>query len=120
MRAPIAACSYSTGGRFPAWDRVWRTKMKMMLMISAALVALSASAHSTPVGEMVKQGFACEPGTRGEVVCRKDGAPSKICNVEGSCFRIVHENGMLNKDSISTGSIYGGIRRALSGDLSEY
>jgi hypothetical protein len=69
---------------------------------------------------MIKQGFACDPGTRGEVICRKDGAPSKVCNTEGSCFRIVYENGMLNKDTISTGSIYGGIRRTQSDDISEY
>jgi hypothetical protein len=94
--------------------------MKTMLIISAALLAFSTSVRATPVDDMVKQGFACEPGTRGEVVCRKDGAPSKICNAEGSCFRIVYENGMLNKDSISTGSIYGGIRRTQSGDPSEY
>jgi hypothetical protein len=94
--------------------------MKTTLMISAALLAFSTAAQATPVDEMVSQGFACEPGTRGEVVCRKNGAPSKICNVEGSCFRIVYENGVLNSDSISTGSIYGGVRRTQSGDPSEY
>jgi hypothetical protein len=94
--------------------------MKTILMISAAILAFSAAAQATPVDEMVSQGFACEPGTRGEVVCRKDGAPSKVCNAEGSCFRIVYENGMLNSDSISTGSINGGIRRARSEDVSEY
>jgi hypothetical protein len=94
--------------------------MKTILMISAAILAFSAAAQATPVDEMVSQGFACEPGTRGEVVCRKNGAPSKICNVEGSCFRIVYENGVLNSDSISTGSIYGGVRRTQSGDPSEY
>jgi hypothetical protein len=94
--------------------------MKPILMISAALLAFSASAYATPVDEMVKKGFACEPGMRGEVVCRKDGAPSKICNVEGSCFRIVYENGMPNTDSVSTGSIYGGIRRTHSDEASEY
>jgi hypothetical protein len=94
--------------------------MKTMLMISAALFAFSAAAQASPVDEMVKKGFACDPGTRGEVVCRKDGAPSKVCNAEGSCFRIVYENGKLNTDSVSTGSIYGGIRRAQSDNASEY
>ena len=94
--------------------------MKTTLMISAALLAVSAAAQASPVDEMVKQGFACDPGTRGEVICHKDGAPSKICNDEGSCFRIVYENGVLDRDAISTGSIYGGIRRTQSSDLSEY
>ncbi len=94
--------------------------MKTILMVSAALLAFSTAAQATPVDEMVKQGFACEPGTRGEVVCHKDGAPSKICNEEGSCFRIVYENGKLNTDSLSTGSIHGGIRRAQSDEASEY
>ena len=94
--------------------------MKATIMLTAALLSLSASAYATPVDDMVKQGFACEPGTRGEVVCHKDGAATKICNIEGSCFRIVYENGMLNKDGISTGSIYGGIRRTQSGETSEY
>jgi hypothetical protein len=94
--------------------------MKTILMMSAALLAFGAAAQATPVDEMVKQGFGCEPGTRGEVICRKDGAPSKICNTDGSCFRIVYENGMLNRDAISTGSIYGGIRRTQSDDISEY
>ena len=94
--------------------------MKTILAISSAILAFSTAAGATPVDDMVKQGFACDPGTRGEVICRKDGAPSKICNSEGSCFRIVYENGMLNKDTISTGSIYGGIRRTHSDDISEY
>lgn len=94
--------------------------MKTILMISTALMAFSATAFATPVDEMVKQGFACDPGERGEVVCRKDGAASKICNAEGSCFRIVYENGALNNDRISTGSIYGGIRRAQRDASSEY
>jgi hypothetical protein len=89
--------------------------MKTKLLICAAFLAFSAAAQATPVDEMIKQGFACDPGTRGEVVCHKDGAPSKICNAEGSCFKIVYENGALNKDSISTGSILGGIRRVQSG-----
>lgn len=107
-------------GRFPAWDKIWRTNMKTTLMISAALLAFSAAAQATPVDEMVKQGFACDPGTRGEVVCRRDGAPSKICNAEGSCFRIVYEGGKLDSDNISTGSIHGGIRHAHPDDASEY
>ena len=94
--------------------------MKTKLIVSAALLAFSTAAQATPVDEMVKQGFACDPGTRAEVICHKDGAPSKICNVEGSCFRIVYEKGMLDKDNISTGSIYGGIRRTQSDDLFEY
>jgi hypothetical protein len=93
--------------------------MKTNLLISA-LLAFSTAAQATPVDEMVKQGFACDPGTRGEVICRKDGAPSKICNAEGPCFRIVYENGSLNTDSVSTGSVHGGIRRAQSDDASEY
>ena len=94
--------------------------MKTTLMTSAALLAFSTAAQATPVDEMVSKGFACDPGTRGEVVCRKPGAPSKICNAEGSCFRIVYDGGLLNSDSISTGSIYGGIRRTQSDDASEY
>ena len=109
-----------SSGRFPARDNIWRIAMKATLMIAAALLSLSASAYATPVDDMVEQGFACDPGMRGEVVCRKDGAPSKICNVEGSCFRIVYENGKLNKDNISTGSVYGGIRRTHSDEASEY
>jgi hypothetical protein len=112
--------NHRSSGRFPARDKVWRSKMKTIFMISAAILAFSAAAQATPVDEMVKQGFACDPGVRGEVVCRKDGAASKICNAQGSCFRIVHENGALNKDSISTGSIQGGIRPAHSADPSEY
>ncbi len=94
--------------------------MKTILLISAALLAFSTTAQASPVDEMVKQGFACDPGTRGEVICRKDGAPSKICDAEGSCFRIVYEKGMQDRDAISTGSIYGGIRRTQSNELSEY
>jgi hypothetical protein len=94
--------------------------MKTKLLISAALLAFSAAAQATPVDEMIKQGFACEPGTRGEVVCRKDGEKSKICNAEGSCFRIVYENGVLNKDSISTGSVQGGIRRTQSDEVAKH
>jgi hypothetical protein len=81
--------------------------MKTTLMISAALLAFSAAAQATPVDEMVKQGFACEPGVRGEVVCRKDGAPSKICNVEGSCFRIVYDGGLGLDTKTMTGSVAG-------------
>lgn len=94
--------------------------MKTILMISTATLAFSAPAFATPVDEMIKRGFSCDPGTRGELVCRKDGAPSKICNVEGSCFRIVYESGKLNNDNISTGSIYGGIRRTHSDEITEY
>ena len=64
-------------------------------------------AYATPVDDMVKQGFACEPGTRGEVVCRKEGAPSKVCNAEGSCFRIVREVGKPSADGMTTASIDG-------------
>jgi hypothetical protein len=94
--------------------------MKTTFMISCTLLAFGSAAQATPVDEMVSQGFTCEPGVRGEVVCSKDGAPSKICNAQGSCFRIVHENGALNRDNISTGSIQGGIRPAQTGDASEY
>ena len=81
--------------------------MKTILMISTALLASGAQAQATPVDDMVKQGFACAPGTRGEVVCRKEGAPSKICNMEGSCFRIVYDGGMPTDTKIITGSISG-------------
>jgi hypothetical protein len=74
--------------------------------LSAALaLACTSIAGATPVDEMVKQGFGCQAGTRGEVVCRKDGAPSKICNVEGSCFRIVYEGSALLNDQMKTGSV---------------
>jgi hypothetical protein len=109
MRGQGAAGMILASGRFPSRDKNWSTSMKMILMISAALTGFSAAAMATPVDEMVKQGFACEPGARGEVVCRKDGAPSKICNAEGSCFRIVYENGQMMPDSVKTGSVSGAV-----------
>ena len=93
--------------------------MKPILLISSALLACSAAAYATPVDEMVKQGFACDTGGHGQVVCRKGGAPSKVCNAEGSCFRIVYDGGALNRDGISTGGINGGIRRAQPGGVSD-
>jgi hypothetical protein len=79
--------------------------MKSFLAVSVLLTATSVNA--TPVEEMVAQGFACNAATETQVICRKDGQPSKICNSEGSCFRIVYETGMKPTDPIKTGSILG-------------
>lgn len=92
--------------------------MKALLIASVLVTATAASAN--PVEEMTAQGFACNPAGKAQVICRKDGAPTKVCNSEGSCFRIVYENGKLSSDNISTGSIYGGVRRSQSTDISEY
>jgi hypothetical protein len=81
--------------------------MKLARSALSAVFAIScfSIAGATPVDEMVKQGFGCQAGTRGEVVCRKDGAPTKICNAEGSCFRIVYEGSALTNDQMKTGSV---------------
>jgi hypothetical protein len=77
--------------------------MKSLLVVGVLLTATSA--YATPVEEMVAQGFACDAATETQVICRKDGKPSKICNTEGSCFRIVYEAGIKRADPINTGSI---------------
>jgi hypothetical protein len=84
--------------------------MKSILAMSVLLTATSA--YATPVEEMVAQGFACDAATETQVICRKEGQASKICNTEGSCFRIVYEAGMKRTDPIKTGSIlgYSGLR----------
>ncbi len=84
--------------------------MKHILIASALLTATAASA--TPVEEMVAQGFACNPASETQVICRKQGQPSKICNSEGSCFRIIYEAGLTRTDPVKTGSVtdYSGLR----------
>jgi hypothetical protein len=84
----------------------------MKSLIAAGVLLTASSAYATPVEEMVAQGFTCDAATETQVVCRKDGRPSKICNIEGSCFRIVYEAGFKRTDPIKTGSIdsYSGLR----------
>jgi hypothetical protein len=79
--------------------------MKSLLAAGALLTATSA--YATPVEEMVTAGFSCDAATETQIICRKDGQPSKICNTEGSCFRIVYEAWMTRADPINTGSIVG-------------
>jgi hypothetical protein len=79
--------------------------MKRLILLVIGIAALSAVAAATPVDDMVKQGFVCEAGSRGEIVCKKDGSPSKICNAEGSCFRIVAIDAVDKK--LTTGSVAG-------------
>jgi hypothetical protein len=90
--------------------RILEEIMKSFLIASALLA--SAAANATPVEEMVAQGFSCSSATETHVICRKDGQPSKICNTEGSCFRIIYEAGITRADPIKTGSIlgYSGLR----------
>jgi hypothetical protein len=84
--------------------------MKSLLAMSALLIAIPA--HATPVEQMVADGFDCGAATETQVICRKDGRPSKICNIEGSCFRIIYEGGLTRPDPVKTGSIssYDGLR----------
>ncbi len=81
--------------------------MKKITIIALALLGSSPTAWATPVEDMVKQGFACDAGSRGEVVCSKDGAPTKICNVEGSCFRIIRIDAAAADTAVKTGSLRG-------------
>lgn len=84
--------------------------MKSLLILSALVT--STAAFATPVEQMVAQGFTCDPASETQVICRKKGQPSKICNTEGSCFRIIYEAGMKRTDPIRTGSVidYTGLR----------
>jgi hypothetical protein len=84
----------------------------MKSLLAAGVLLTTTSAYATPVEEMVAEGFACDAATETQVICRKDGRPSKICNLEGSCFRIVYEAGMMRTDPIKIGSIpsYSGLR----------
>lgn len=84
----------------------------MRYLLAAGVLLTATSAYATPVEDMVAQGFACDAATETQVICRKDGLPSKICNTEGSCFRIVYEAGMKRTDPIKTGSVsfYSGLR----------
>ena len=82
--------------------------MKTIIICALAMLGSGTSAWSTPVEDMVKQGFACEAGARGEVICAKDGAPTKICNTQGNCFRIIRIDAL--SDSLTkTGSIRGSV-----------
>ncbi len=81
--------------------------MKRIIAFALGMSALTAVASSTPVDEMIKQGFSCEQGSRGEVVCKKAGSPSKVCNTEGSCFRIVYDNMVTTDSKLTTGSVIG-------------
>ncbi len=80
--------------------------MKKIIIFALAMLGSSTAAWSTPVEDMVRQGFACDAGSRGEVICSKDGAPTKICNTEGSCFRIIRIEAS-SEPVIKTGSIRG-------------
>jgi hypothetical protein len=81
--------------------------MKRLLVFVLGMSALTAVASSTPVDEMIKQGFSCDQGSRGDVVCKKAGSPSKVCNTEGSCFRIVYESSAAVDKKMITGSVIG-------------
>ncbi len=81
--------------------------MKKITIIALSLLGSATSAWSTPVEDMVKQGFACDSGSRGEVVCSKDGAPTKICNAEGNCFRIIRIDAAAADTGVKTGSLRG-------------
>lgn len=87
--------------RFPV---ALEKKVKKFLAITL-LAGASLPAYANPVDDMIKQGFACSKSVSGEVICKKDGAPSKICNDNGSCFRIVYDGGLSVSDSIKTSSI---------------
>ena len=80
--------------------------MKKITIFALAMLGSGTAAWSTPVEDMIKQGFACDAGTHSEVICTKDGAPTKICNTEGSCFRIIRIEAS-SDSSIKTGSLRG-------------
>lgn len=90
--------------------------------LSAALICACASiAGATPVDDMQKQGFVCESNKHGKVICAKDGAPTKICDAAGSCFRIVYQGTALENDQMMTGSVTGfGNRGGLKNANTEY
>jgi hypothetical protein len=78
-------------------------------MIQAALLLLGGSAQATPVDDMVKQGFSCDPGLQGEVICRKDGAASKNCDTEGSCYVIMYDGLAVKRDKVIQADASGGL-----------
>ena len=79
--------------------------MKSIVIICALVT--STAAFATPVEQMVARGFTCNAENETHVMCRKDGEPSKICDAQGSCFRIIYESGLKRTDPVATGSVTG-------------
>jgi hypothetical protein len=85
--------------------------VKHVLATCAALTC--GPAFATPVEDMIARGFACDTASETQLICRKHGQPTKLCNSEGSCFRIIYEAGLTRADPRKTGSVadYAGFRK---------